>query len=225
MKIRAGLLTLALGLTVGLFACQDQSVVAPDDVMSPEAMVMAGVDCDARPDHPKCGGGGGDDGISPSLMLGGIDGVDSDLDGFSSTDVTSKTKKGIFSMHAPFYPVIKYTGGALTTDHCTLLHGPAVGPLLDAVAGPDFSEVDGSLTNIFFDENVENGTASLEHRIFVLGVEGSVVRYYQFGPWYNAEAKEWEHPATFVRTDDPDDGDVSTFTLTGGVLYLRDTEG
>ena len=39
MKPKSTFLTLVFGLVVTLFACQDQSVVAPDDVISPDNLV------------------------------------------------------------------------------------------------------------------------------------------------------------------------------------------
>lgn len=46
---RSPVFTLALGLTTALFACQDQGVVAPND-LDP----LFGVDCIKNPGHPKC---------------------------------------------------------------------------------------------------------------------------------------------------------------------------
>lgn len=211
MKPKTSFLTLALGLILTSFACQDQSVVAPDDAMVPDDLVAAfgKPDCtDPDSTHPKCQDDDPQPGDDPTLELGGL------LVGFSSTDVTWKSKKGIFSMHAPFDPKIQYTGGALNLADCKT-QGPRGSELLAAFMAGEF---EGKVSNIFVDEGME-GLESPEHRVFVL-VEGVTVRYYWIGPRYTV-GEDLLSDATF--TDISIDGGPTKYELTGGVIGMRDT--
>jgi len=53
VPFRGLILTLTLGLGAGLVGCQDNGAVAPDDLTASFA-----VNCDNKPNHPKCPGGG-----------------------------------------------------------------------------------------------------------------------------------------------------------------------
>ena len=218
MKPKSVVLTLTLGLMAGLFACQDQGVVAPDDVISPDGVVVSSAPCWKDPTQPKCQDDPDPPSGGPTLDFSGV------LVGFAATDVSYGSKKGIFSATVTERNSITATAHLVLGDDQSWedfrgeCKAQPVGLRAEELKGYLDGGLVGILANAFVDED-KIDEASPDHRIISL-VEGDVVRYFWIGPRYTVGEA---FPSDATVTDWLETDATIEYTLTGGVIGVRDT--
>lgn len=229
MKPKSTFLMLVFGLVVALFACENQGVVEPEDVISPDGLMVSSTPCWKDPTQDKCQEPPVDPPSTgePTLDLKGV------LEGYAGTDVTWEYKKGLFKARVMERGSISVVTQIVVPDgnqdafklSCKgLPEGQAADDLRDALFD---GQLTGILANLFVDEAAAaSGTASPDNRILSL-VEGPLVRYYWIGPRYafgDEFPDDFDKDATVTDFIDDLNGTI-TYTLTGGVIGVRDVEG
>lgn len=208
MKMRSTVLTLTLGLTAGLFACHDQNVVAPDaDQLSPEGQVEA---LNKKPPPPAA-----------SVALAGIFEAD------PTPGATWQIKKEILSIYPEQESILIETNLPDWTDAewddylagCRESpEGADVTHLITALKGG----LSGTGATIRVDmTSLDPVTPAVENRLFVFNLKYPV-RYFWVGSWYETGD---ETVTDAIVTDFVNGPDAITYTLSGGAIGLRDTEG
>jgi hypothetical protein len=203
MKPKVLGLTLALGLVAGLLACQDESIVSPND-LSPSFAV----DCDKKPNHPHCPDppdpGGGSSTVNVRLETGVV-GEQSGLEPASG-------KKDLFTVVLTNTVITNFTKsyenwllGNCTSDP----EGADVDALAPALLG------ESSTTTSVRADTTKLDEASDENRIGVFQIETDGVRYVQLGtsglfPELSPKVTDWVSTDTQI-----------TFTMRGGVVIVR----
>ena len=202
MKPRSTILMVVLGLAVALFGCQDQSVVAPDDV---------------QPQFAK-GGKKPPPNETARLDLTGV------LSGTATTGVTWNYKKelfGIFTERDVIEANLTIDPGSegwnAYLEQCEALpEGDRADELMEHLR----TGLTGKLVNMYVDTGLI-GSPSADHRIFSL-VEDGVVSDLSIGPRSIFGA---DFPDDATVTGFEDTLERIHYTLTGGVIGLRGTGG
>jgi len=204
MKPRSLFLTLVVGLTAGLFACQDQGVVAPDaDMVPPD-----GLDVTAK----KGGGGNPGGGGTASLNLTGVLSGDA-LNGGVSWNYKKGEFRGNVSQGSIFPSLPPMTDAYL--DGCVVSpEGAAVGNDLKEALRAGLTGKSLVLRVEIAEKDGESGI----HRITSF-VDGDVVRYFWIGP-RNKFEDSFPNDASVSGFTEGDKG--ITYTLTGGIIGVRD---
>jgi len=221
--------SVTLGLGFGLFACQDQGVVVPeDDVISPEDLVVAyAPDC-SNPkfaDHPACPGGGEDPTDEPTLSYDGV------FSGTAEEGVSWNIKKGIFGAFVDegYISVgvnVESLGGPFEMTDCRVWPEGAEEAAQPLLAALNSGQLTGIRTNARVDmavasTNSDPGDPSADNRIFVFHGGDLGVRYFWIGSWY--ETNDGTEATTDARVMGfENDETEARWTLVGGAIGLRD---
>jgi len=202
MKPRSLILTLTLGLMAGLFACQDGGVVAPDDL------------------QPQFAKGGKKPSDSPPVGATLVE----FLSGFAETGWSWDYKKDVFRANGP----MEVTTGSVTVGDCEVSpKGAEADHLLDALVGLTGTTAILRVDMASAGDPGQQGQPSEVNRITSY-VGGEVVRYFWIGPLGEFASQFEDSGVTDATVSDFDDdwdgnGEI-TYTISGGILGVRDTE-